>query len=157
VILTPEIISIKMEDILDIPIQRKKAVKKTPKTPKKPRRAQTKKPEKTLSQSMIIDNPVYDDDKVKEEERDNEKYEHSVENVTKRLWVCTDHHTIFPFNPSSIVVADDEKEAFEVLDRQLSDSGLKTYAQHEYTLQELDLNTSMACILTFGKCQSFSK
>lgn len=68
-----------------------------------------------------------------------------------RLFVCTDHDLHYPVGCASVVLAEDEEQARDLLDAQLRKHGLKGHADEPYTLQELDLSTPQAVVLNDGE------
>ena len=56
--------------------------------------------------------------------------------VVKTYW-CTDHDLHYPVGCASIVVAESEEKATELLDIELVKHGLKPYSEHEYHFIEL--------------------
>jgi len=63
---------------------------------------------------------------------------------------CTDHATMHPLAPVSIIVALDENHAMQLLDAKLQQNKLPTYNQKAYTIQRIDLTVPAAQILSFG-------
>lgn len=108
---------------------------------KKARKQPQKKTRSALSTSMVLTSG-----------NDMESTAMAIDSgyTGKRLWACTDHHTIHPFSPASIVIADDENDARKVLDEKLAASGLNGSSSHKYSLQEIDLTTSSAFVLSLG-------
>lgn len=66
------------------------------------------------------------------------------------VYVCTNHNGHNPVGVASIVVAESIDKAYELLDEELKEHGLQPYAEYIYTLQLLDLNTSVAIVLRDG-------
>lgn len=64
-----------------------------------------------------------------------------------KAWTCTDHDYFWPVGVASVIVAETEEEARELLDAALLKRGLKTTP---YTLEELDLTKPSAQILQDG-------
>lgn len=64
-----------------------------------------------------------------------------------KLFICTDHETIWPVGGASIVVASDEIEARHLLSQQLSGLGLNS---KPFTLVEIDTAFPRAIILRDG-------
>ena len=64
-----------------------------------------------------------------------------------KVWTCTDHDYFWPVGVASVIVAETEEEARELLNAELLKRGLKTTP---YTLEELDLNKPSAQILQDG-------
>lgn len=64
-----------------------------------------------------------------------------------RLWVCTDHDCHYPVGCASIVLADYETTARELLDAALIQHGLKP---DNYTLTEIPLDQPRALVLNDG-------
>jgi len=67
-----------------------------------------------------------------------------------KLFYCTDHDSMFPTPPASIVVAENEKSAITMLDEELSKRGCKIYGAYGYSLTQIDLTTAQAIVLTTG-------
>lgn len=67
-----------------------------------------------------------------------------------RLFTCTDHDLHYPVGCASIVIADNEAHAIELLDAALIGKGLKPFSQEPYTLIEIDLSKPQAVILRDG-------
>lgn len=65
----------------------------------------------------------------------------------KRLFTCVDHDHIYPVGVASIVIADDETEAHDILQKALDERGLGT---EYFSLQEVSLENSIAIILRDG-------
>jgi hypothetical protein len=64
-----------------------------------------------------------------------------------RLWVCTDHEGFFPVGTASVVVAANEAEARQLLQRKLEQYGL---SRKPFTLRELALERPAAHVLADG-------
>jgi hypothetical protein len=71
-----------------------------------------------------------------------------------RVFLCRDHAKIGMLKPCALMVADSEATATKLLDEKLYQFGLKTSADHPYTLSELDLTRPTAAILSFGEMLS---
>lgn len=71
-----------------------------------------------------------------------------------KLYVCTDHDTICPLSPSSIIIAPNIKEARKLLDKKLGSVQCKTSLERSYTLKEVDTNKPCAIILNMGEFRS---
>lgn len=67
-----------------------------------------------------------------------------------RVFTCVDHDCHYPVGVASVVVAENEQQARELLDAQLIEHKLKPYAKDPYTLQELSLDTPKAIVLRDG-------
>lgn len=65
-----------------------------------------------------------------------------------RLWVCTDHATFWPVGGASIVMADTEDEARELLKAALREKLLN--AEQPFTLTELNISIPFARVLCDG-------
>jgi hypothetical protein len=67
----------------------------------------------------------------------------------KKIFVCKDHDSRFHWC-ASIVLADDEQDAMDLLDVELINKGLKPYARHRYTFTQIDPKQYSAYILCNG-------
>ena len=65
-----------------------------------------------------------------------------------RLWTCTDHEIFYPVGGASVVVAETEAEARELLFQALDDKGLR--GKLPFVLHEIKLDKSFAYILQDG-------
>lgn len=63
-----------------------------------------------------------------------------------KVYVCKDHDGYWPIKVTSIVVADNRKEARELIDKELIMRQLKPYKEKEYILNEIDISVSNAYI-----------
>jgi hypothetical protein len=66
------------------------------------------------------------------------------------VYTCKDHDGHFPVGVASIVVADSEDEAREILDAELKANGLKPFARCPYTLVSLSTSSPKAIVLNNG-------
>lgn len=73
-----------------------------------------------------------------------------AEQLALRLWICTDHDHHYPVGCASVVVAETEEAARQLLDRALLAAGLKPSPIYPYTLQEVPLGEPQAVILCDG-------
>jgi hypothetical protein len=67
-----------------------------------------------------------------------------------RVWVVKDHNSHYPVGAASVIVAENEKQAYNLLDAALIADGLKPHIKDPYTLIELSLDTPQAMILVNG-------
>ena len=69
-----------------------------------------------------------------------------------KLFTCTDHDGFWPVGVASVIIAPNKKRAQELLDAELLERNLMTFAQQEepYELIEVPLNKSKAIILCDG-------
>ena len=67
-----------------------------------------------------------------------------------RVFTCVDHDCHYPVGVASVIVAENEQQARELLDAQLIEHGLNPYDEPPYTLQELALDTPQAIVLRDG-------
>jgi len=67
-----------------------------------------------------------------------------------RLWTCTDHATHYPVGGASVVVAETEEAARELLRAALSADGLDP-DDEPFTLREVSLERPAAVVLCNGK------
>lgn len=72
------------------------------------------------------------------------------EKISKKIYVCLDHDTMYPLAPCSLIVANDLKHARKLLDNKLSEAGFKTFAYKQYTLNEVNQDQDIAMILNDG-------
>ena len=68
-----------------------------------------------------------------------------------RIFVCTDHATVFPVGGASVIVAESETEAVKLLDAMLRLRGLEDSMLHPYTLTEVAAEKAQAVILRDGE------
>lgn len=54
-----------------------------------------------------------------------------------RVFICTDHDLVWPVGCASVVLAESEAHARELLDKQLRQHGLKGHDEEPYTLTEI--------------------
>ena len=66
-----------------------------------------------------------------------------------KLFTCTDHDAHW-VGGSSVVVAEDEAEATQLLDAKLAEHGLKPRAEVPYALTERDISKPVAFVLDDG-------
>ena len=67
-----------------------------------------------------------------------------------RVYVCTDHDHHYPVGVASVVIAETENQARDLLDVQLRAHGLQPHAEEPYTLEPLDLSQAQAVVLRDG-------
>lgn len=67
-----------------------------------------------------------------------------------KLYVCTDHDSVWPTGVGSVVIAADEQEARQLLDAVLREHGLLNHEEAPYTLVEVDTSNAQALILADG-------
>jgi hypothetical protein len=67
--------------------------------------------------------------------------------MSLKVFTCTDHKGHWPVGVASVVVADSETGARQLLDRELRLHGL---APSDYTLQEISTELPRAFVLTDG-------
>ncbi len=68
-----------------------------------------------------------------------------------RIYACTNHHTVYPMNPATVIFAKDEDHARDILDIKLAEQGWLTYENYRYDLKELDPSVPSATVLlSFG-------
>lgn len=65
-----------------------------------------------------------------------------------KIFVCTDHDVHWPVGGASVVVAEDEHQAAEMLRQELNRHGLN--GNKPFTLQEIDITTPQAIVLCDG-------
>ncbi len=89
------------------------------------------------------------DDKIKAPEAKTNDAPKTVNKTGLKLFTCTDHdsHCI---GVASIVLAESEQQARELLDAALIEQGLKPYELEAYTLTEVDQTTAQAMVLRNG-------
>jgi hypothetical protein len=63
------------------------------------------------------------------------------------VYTCNDHDAVWPVGCASVVIAETEKEARELLDKALVDDGLAPHKKHPYSLDEVRLDIPSATIL----------
>lgn len=68
-----------------------------------------------------------------------------------RIYVCLDHDGHWPVGVASLVFANDEDQARQLLDEQLRVAHLKPYADEPYTLVEMELFPARAMVLLDGE------
>jgi len=57
-----------------------------------------------------------------------------------KVYTCTDHDEHWPVGVASVIVANNEEEAKQLLDLALMEQGLDTFDEEDpYTLEELDI------------------
>jgi len=57
-----------------------------------------------------------------------------------KVYTCTDHDGHWPVSVASVIVANNEEEAKQLLDLALMEQGLDTFDEEDpYTLEELDI------------------
>lgn len=66
-----------------------------------------------------------------------------------RVFICTGHDGFYPVGVASVVLAENAKQALELLDGALAARGLKTSVDHHYILHQLAL-LPQAIILNDG-------
>lgn len=66
-----------------------------------------------------------------------------------KIYVCTDHDGFYPVGVASVVIAEDEPDARRLLNKELTDKGLRPWAEKDYTLQEVPFQP-IAIILCDG-------
>lgn len=66
------------------------------------------------------------------------------------VFVCTDHDLHYPVGCASVVVADGEDQARELLDAELVRRGLRPHAVEPYTLKQLPAGRALAVVLCDG-------
>lgn len=64
-----------------------------------------------------------------------------------KLFSCTDHDTHWPVGGASIVLAENQELAMELLDAALMKHALVGFKGQPYTLVEIDLTKSQAVVL----------
>lgn len=67
-----------------------------------------------------------------------------------KLFVCTDHDSHWPVGCASIVFAENETRARELLNMHLVAAGLKPFEEQNYTLEERPTDGEWAEILHDG-------
>ncbi len=67
-----------------------------------------------------------------------------------KLYTCTDHDCHWPVGVASIVIAEDEKQAIELLDIELKRHRLKGHNKEPYTFAEVKQSTPVAIVLLDG-------
>lgn len=67
-----------------------------------------------------------------------------------KVYTVTNHSIHWPVGGASVVVAENEQEATELLDTQLMNEGLVPSDGNPYTLEELDISKAQAIILCNG-------
>lgn len=67
-----------------------------------------------------------------------------------RVFTCTDHPTHWPVGGASVVVAEDEADARQLLISALKDQGLRA-AEGSFTLKEVVLTERQAIVLNNGE------
>jgi hypothetical protein len=72
----------------------------------------------------------------------------SVSAAPLRVWTCIDHEYFFPFGCASVVVAETEDQARDLLWAELATQGLTSRAP--FTLQPLDIERPNAVLLCDG-------
>lgn len=89
------------------------------------------------------------DDKIKAPEAKTNDAPKTINKDGLKLFTCTDHdsHCI---GVASIVVADSEAQARDLLDAALIEQGLKPYELEAYTLTDVDQTTAQAMVLRNG-------
>lgn len=65
-----------------------------------------------------------------------------------RVFTCNDHYGHYPVGASSVVVAEDEHQAFSLLKDELERQGIK---DDRFTLVELDITKPRATVLDNGE------
>ena len=68
-----------------------------------------------------------------------------------KVFVCTDHAQFNPVGVASVIVAESEAHAIELLDAALRLRDLADSESHPYTLTEIALDTAQAMILRDGQ------
>lgn len=68
-----------------------------------------------------------------------------------RLFVVTDHDSYWPVGSASVIVAENEKQAHNLMDAALVADGLKPWLDDPYTLVEISLDKPQAKILVNGE------
>lgn len=66
------------------------------------------------------------------------------------VFVCTDHDYHYPVGVASVIVANDEAKARELLDEALRGRGLFGHDRKPYTLRPINLLSAGALILNDG-------
>jgi len=67
-----------------------------------------------------------------------------------KLYVCTDHDRHWPTGVASVIIAKNENEAKELLNKALVRHGLKPYDEKPYVLHKVSQNKPKAIILYDG-------
>jgi len=66
------------------------------------------------------------------------------------VFVCTDHDSHYPVGCASVVIADTEEQAREMLDLQLREHCLMPHWMKPYTLQLISTGEARAIVLNDG-------
>ena len=67
-----------------------------------------------------------------------------------KLFICTDHASVWPVGGASVVVAEDRERAVSLLDAALRERHLKDSSEQPYTLTEVALDMPQAIVLRDG-------
>lgn len=67
-----------------------------------------------------------------------------------KIFTCVDHDYHYPIGVASVVVAENEEQAKDLLDNQLREHGLRESEEEPYTLKEISAETHRAYILRDG-------
>lgn len=67
-----------------------------------------------------------------------------------KLFTCTDHAHHYPVGVSSVVVAEDSRQARLLLNKELKAHGLTISKKDRYTLNEVPLDKAKAIVLQNG-------
>jgi len=66
------------------------------------------------------------------------------------LYTCIDHDGHWPVGVASVVLAENENHAIDILDEQLVSHGLLPYEKEHYTLVKVSQTKAVAIILQDG-------
>lgn len=66
------------------------------------------------------------------------------------VFVCTDHDSHYPVGCASVVIADTEEQARQLLDIQLREHSLMPHSMEPYTLQLVSTGEAKAIVLNDG-------
>lgn len=64
-----------------------------------------------------------------------------------QVFVCTDHKGHYPVGTASVVIAENERQAYRLLETGLQQVGL---ADEAFTLKQVDITTPKAIVLCDG-------
>lgn len=118
----------------------------------------------SISSYAQIMQEIQDGSDKDEEEEYDERYNDDIHEDVKyvssssssggdslMVFTCTDHDTLHPLSPSSIIVAHNVEEAKRLLDRKLLAVKCKPYSGSKYTLKAVDMRKPQAIILNMGE------
>lgn len=67
-----------------------------------------------------------------------------------KLYVCNDHDGFWPVGVASVVLAESEDQARELLDAELQKRGLRSHIDEPYTLEQVPQTKPKALVLCDG-------